>query len=87
MLPFAPETNHLFKGYIPQGRLVDHDRVLDIPKWRVNDQFRARLQHLIAMLCHSQPPQPKPSDGECRDCKVPSPYCWAKMGKVTGLPA
>jgi len=87
MLLFAPETNHLFKGYIPHGRLVYHDRVLDIPKWCVNDQFRARLQQLIAMLCHSQPPQPKPSDGECHYCKVPSPYCWAKMGKVTGLPA
>ncbi|MEG4030026.1 MULTISPECIES: PD-(D/E)XK nuclease family protein [unclassified Microcoleus] len=85
MLPFAPETKDMFKGHIPHGRLVYRDGILDIPKWCVNEQFRQRLQQLIAMLCNSQPPNPKPSDWECRYCKVPSGYCSVKMSRGTDL--
>ncbi len=87
MLPFAPDTQHLFKGHIPHGRLVYSDHILDIPKWSVNQQFRQRLQQLISMLCNSQPPNPKPSDWECRYCKVPSAYCSAKIGRGSDLSA
>ena len=85
MLPFAPETKSMFKGHIPHGRLVYLDGILDIPKWYVNEQFRQRLQQLIAMLCNSQPPNPKPSDWECRYCKVPSACCSVKMSRGTDL--
>lgn len=82
MLPFAPESKHLFKGHIPHGRLVYRDRILDIPKWSVDQEFRQRLQQLIAMLCSPEPPASKPSDWECRYCKVPSNYCSAKAEKL-----
>lgn len=82
MLPFAPETQSLFKGHIPHGRLVYGDRTIDLPKWSVNQQFRQRLQNLIAMLCNSQPPQANPSYWECRYCKVPAANCSAKMDQA-----
>ncbi|MGE5660354.1 MAG: PD-(D/E)XK nuclease family protein [Actinomycetota bacterium] len=84
MLPFSPETKHLFKGYIPHGRLVYRNQIVDFPKWSVNQQFRQRLQNLIAILCHSQPPNPTPSHWECRYCPVPSAYCSAKMRQSAG---
>jgi hypothetical protein len=82
MLPFAPETKSLFKGHIPHGRLVYRDRIIDLPKWSVNQQFRQRLQNLIAMLCNSQQPQATPSYWECRYCKVPAANCSAKMNQA-----
>ena len=85
MLPFAPETQHLFKGHIPHGRLVYRDGILDFPKWFVNDKFRQRLQQLIAMLCNSQAPKSKPSDWECRYCPIPSTCCSAKLDRRTDL--
>jgi PD-(D/E)XK nuclease superfamily len=85
MLPFAPETQHLFKGHIPHGRLVYRDGILDFPKWSVDREFRQRLQQLIAMLCNYQPPNSKPSNWECRYCQIPSAYCSAKLDRKSDL--
>ena len=81
ILPFAPETQHLFNGHIPHGRLVYRDQILELPKWYVDQKFRQRLWQLMAMLCNSQPPNPKPSQWECRYCKIPFANCPAKLNQ------
>jgi CRISPR/Cas system-associated exonuclease Cas4 (RecB family) len=75
LLPLAPETKHHCQGQIPHGRLVYPDGTVEIPAWAVDRPFKQLLHQTIATICSPTPPNPTPSQWECRYCNIPAPHC------------
>jgi CRISPR/Cas system-associated exonuclease Cas4 (RecB family) len=75
LLPLAPETKEYCQGQIPHGRLVYPDGTVEIPAWAVDRQFKQHLRQTIATICSTTPPNPTPSNWECRYCNIPATHC------------
>lgn len=78
LLPLAPETKHHCQGHTPHGRLVYPDGIVEISAWAVDRQFKQLLRQTIATICSATPPNPTPSNWECRYCNIPAAHCMAR---------
>jgi CRISPR/Cas system-associated exonuclease Cas4 (RecB family) len=75
LLPLAPETKNHCQGHTPHGRLVYPDEIVELPAWNVDRPFKQLLHQTIATICSATPPNPTPSNWECRYCNIPATHC------------
>jgi CRISPR/Cas system-associated exonuclease Cas4 (RecB family) len=63
----------------PDGLLIYHDEVFEIPASEIEDSFKQLVHDAIAMLTSPNPPTKAPSARECRFCDVPIDICSARL--------
>lgn len=80
LLPASPETQELYQGKIPEGRLIYREGVVEISPWDVDKKFKNRLWEILDIICNSTLPKATPNKEECRYCTIPSTFCSARMG-------
>ncbi|HEY9637688.1 MAG TPA: PD-(D/E)XK nuclease family protein [Coleofasciculaceae cyanobacterium] len=85
LLPLAPETKDYCQGHTPHGRLVYPDGTVEIPAWNVDRPFKQLLRQTIATICSATPPNPTPSNWECRYCTIPATHCPTHSSQVSNL--